>query len=342
MTRPHFFTCEEESCPISCHKKKECSGINRGIQDKKWLCPSHNPDILEENNTRTCSVCKGAIRFNSNPMKCPECEKLSHKACSGIPTQDKELQWRCEEHFNGDILAFICFKCKHKFAKNADTLKCTHCERRCHKAPTCSGISKGTKYKIWNCGNHGEEPSPVDLYAVFPICVNCNQPVRTAKKNPKPPLTCNEPGCSRVSCRQEKCCGIKMNWRKENYGLDGFWNCGIHQSEESEHQPVASEEVATERELVNTTSTSETIRPSCLSVSPQHDHNACHKCKKRFRANADPLICLVCGIKSHRGTKCSEVSRQATRINEWRCPSHTQTPSEQLGEYELQPEDLDY
>ena len=86
-------TCDEEGCYSSCHKKKECSGINRGTQEAKWLCTMHRPAQQQETTPRKCVVGEGTIRINSNPMKCPKCDKLTHKACSGIPLHDKVMQW---------------------------------------------------------------------------------------------------------------------------------------------------------------------------------------------------------------------------------------------------------
>ena len=216
------FKCQD--CDAVCHKKKECSGINRGLV-RPWWCESHRDKSLPVNPARiSCSVCEKTISCTSTPLKCPDCDALCHRyfTCSGIPTYNKNLIWKCQEHSAGENRRAQCARCSGKFGSKSAPLKCQQCDLHCHKHTKCSGVPKGTRYSIWNCGGHcSEEPVP-DPTLEYPICVSCNIAVSGTN-----PLKCQD--CDRVSHRVEKCSGLKRNNRKPNAGLDGFWNCGNHQ-----------------------------------------------------------------------------------------------------------------
>ena len=221
VSKSAFHKCQ--ACNAVSHKKKECSGINRGL-DRPWWCKEHREtDVPTNDDTKSCSVCEKTIRCTSIPLKCPDCEALCHRyfTCSGIPTYNKDLIWKCKDHSDRENNRSKCYKCNNNFSKSYVPLKCQQCDLHGHKQHKCSGIPKGTRYPVWNCGNHGEEEPAPDPTLEFPLCVTCNIAVSATN-----PLKCQD--CERVCHRVPKCSGIKRNPRKINNGLDGFWNCGNH------------------------------------------------------------------------------------------------------------------
>ena len=206
VSKSSFHKCQD--CNAVCHKKKECSDINRGM-DRPWWCKIHRDESIPTNDERiSCSVCEKTIRCTSTPLKCPDCDALCHRYfnCSRIPTYNKELIWKCKDHSDGENNKSQCHKSKGNFSKSYIPLKCQQCDLHCHKQTKCSDIPKGTRFPIWNCGNHGEEEPSPDPALQYPICVTCNIAVSATN-----PLKCQD--CERVCHRWLRCRGIKRNPR---------------------------------------------------------------------------------------------------------------------------------
>ena len=49
-----------------------------------------------------------------------------------------------------------CFKCNKTFPRGAEPFRCSACGNLSHRKESCSGVKRGTKLNVWNCGNHGD------------------------------------------------------------------------------------------------------------------------------------------------------------------------------------------
>ena len=127
-----------------------------------------------------CDKCKKAIQITSTPLKCPDCEKVCHKyhTCSGIPPYNNTLVWKCEQHRDAEQDVLKCAVCNKAFGNPRSALQCLKCSRRCHRITSCSKISKGSKYPVWDCGNHQDDDPVINSIQQVPTCHSCNGLIR--------------------------------------------------------------------------------------------------------------------------------------------------------------------
>ena len=359
VLKTSFFKCED--CDAVCHKKKACSGINRGLS-RPWWCKAHRDNNTNQDNfddRPPCSFCGVKFRCNQTPLKCPDCEALCHQTfgCSKIPAYNKTMVWKCADHTGGENDRQICFACP-RFIGKRDSYKCQLCDIHVHKASKCSGIPKGTKYPVWNCGGHGTEAAP-DPCLIYPLCVTCGISI-----SPENALTCQD--CSRVCHKSFDCCKIKRNNRRPGNGLQGYWNCGNHtyppgskcddcnlnlnedsdtftcsQCNEAKCHTIAYCSNIKARQKDKTWTCKSCLKgpepveeepeqeplEETLHPEPQTENQpACHACPRPFRKYYSPYRCEICNVASHRGEQCSGVKRWHP-TESWNCGKHHEEPT---------------
>ena len=282
--------------------------INRGKKIWKGKCGLHVTEESLLSQTKSvkqyCDKCKKAIQITSTPLKCLDCDKVCHKyhTCSGILPYNNTLIWKCEQHRDAEHEVLKCSVCNKVFGNPLSSLQCQKCLRRCHRTPTCSKISKGSKYPVWDCGNHQDDAPVINFNQQVSTCHFCNGLI---KKNCGY-FKCEE--CDNKCHKQTICSKIKQNNRRKSLPI---WNCGSHSrieenpSEESEEEAEKweSQPEGQVTSIHNISSESGhpipregnrespgpleevTLEPVKAAVPKT---NSCYKCRKPFNKSATP------------------------------------------------------